>query len=303
MVLALGEKKTIRRFVQRIGDVEMKAALQFAVLALVVLPLLPEGPYGPGGVIRPRGLWSVVLLFSGLNFIGYLVRRAAGEARGYPIAGALGGLVSSTATTLQLSRRSQSEPEHSSALALGTVAACVVLIPRVLVVIMALNQSFAIPAALALGPMFLAGVAIVWIWWRRRRADEAREELPSQANPLELGAAVKMAIAFQVVLILLELARDRFGDAGVFVGAALVGLTDVDALTLSMSRLASEPGMLAIATQALVTGIVSNTVLKSSLALVLGSGPYRRQVVPALLGLGLVGAAGWWIAALTASRV
>jgi uncharacterized membrane protein (DUF4010 family) len=103
--LALAEKSRIQQWVGRIGQVELYAALRFAVLALVVLPLLPEGPYGPHGAIRPRELWSMVLLVSGLDFLGYLARRTAGAERGYGIAGLLGGLVSSTAVTLTFGGR------------------------------------------------------------------------------------------------------------------------------------------------------------------------------------------------------
>ena len=86
-VLALAEKSRIREFIGRIGETGSGAALHFAVLAVVILPLLPTGPFGPGDAIRPRELWTVVLIFSGVNFIGYLARRAVGAERGYGIAG------------------------------------------------------------------------------------------------------------------------------------------------------------------------------------------------------------------------
>ncbi len=107
LVLALAEKSAIQGLIQRIGQKEMEAALRFAVLALVILPLLPEGPYGPLGGVSPRSLWAVVLLFSGLNFLGYIARRAVGEARGYGLTGLLGGLISSTAVTFTFSRQSR----------------------------------------------------------------------------------------------------------------------------------------------------------------------------------------------------
>ncbi len=297
IVLVLGEKDAIRRAVTRIGDVEMKAALQFAVMALVVLPLLPTGPYGPGGAIRPRDLWGVVLLFSALNFIGYLIRRAVGDERGYPVAGALGGIISSTAVTLAFARQSRVEPDRAAPLALGAVAASVVLIPRVLLITTALNERFAVRASMALGPMFLAGAVMVWLWWRRDRTHETPVALPSDANPLALGVAIRMAIAFQIVLVLIEVARTQFGTTGIFAGAALVGLTDVDALTLSMSRLGRESSMAILAAQALLIGIVVNTALKSGLAIVLGAPEFRRRVVPALAVLAVTGAAGWWLTA------
>jgi len=146
--LALAEKSRVRELITRIGETELRAALHFAVLAIVVLPLLPAGPYGPGGAIRPRELWSVVLIFSGINFVGYLARRAVGAERGYGITGLLGGLISSTAVTLGFSRQSRAEPEHARGLALGVIAACTVLLGRVLVVTAVLSLS----TALALCP-------------------------------------------------------------------------------------------------------------------------------------------------------
>ncbi len=137
--LALAEKSRIQNLVTRIGDIELRAALRFAVLALVVLPLLPEGPYGPFDAIRPRELWSIVLLFSGLNFLGYLARRTVGPEPGYGITGLLGGLVSSTAVTLSFSRESRSSPKYAVSLALGVLAACTVVIPRVFAITLALS--------------------------------------------------------------------------------------------------------------------------------------------------------------------
>ena len=133
-VVALAEKSRIQGLVRRIGEVELRAALQFAVLALVVLPLLPTGPYGPYDAIRPRDLWTVVLIFSGLNFLGYIARRAIGRERGYGVAGLLGGMVSSTAVTFTFSRESRRSPADAGPLGLGIVAACTVLLARVLVV-------------------------------------------------------------------------------------------------------------------------------------------------------------------------
>jgi uncharacterized membrane protein (DUF4010 family) len=295
VVMALGEKQAIQKFVARIGDQEMRAALKFAVLALVVLPLLPEGPYGPFDAIRPRSLWSVVLLFSGLNFLGYLVRRAAGPARGYSVAGALGGLMSSTAVTLTFARQSRREPQQSAGLALGAVAASVVLVPRVLLLVTALDEQLAIRAAVALSPMFVIGVILVAGFWVGLRNDSDAAALPTDTNPLHLAAAIRMAVAFQLVLIGVELVSARFGTLGVYAGAALVGLTDVDALTVAMSRLARDRAMEATAALALLIGILANTTLKAALALVLGSPSFRWRVGAALAALAALGMVGWWL--------
>jgi uncharacterized membrane protein (DUF4010 family) len=295
-VLLLSEKEAIRGFIKRIGREELLAALRFAVLALVVLPLLPEGPFGPFGGVQPRALWTVVLIFSGVNFAGYLARRALGDTRGYEAMGALGGLVSSTAVTLSFSRQSRVEPGHSAALAAGTIAACTVLLVRVAVMLLVLNAALVPGVTLGIGPMFGVGILLVLIG--HRRASEARPKGAGSEtrNPLRLGSAILMALGFQLVLTFLHLLQGRFGDSGVFASAAFAGLTDMDALTFGMSRLAEDASLLSVAARALVLGAIVNTAFKTSLALVLGSPEYRRLAVPGLLIVAAAGGAGLWIA-------
>jgi uncharacterized membrane protein (DUF4010 family) len=293
VVLALGEKDAIRRFVTRIDDAEMRAALQFAVLALVVLPLLPAGPFGPYDAIRPRLIWTVVLLFSAINFLGYLARKFVGDDHGYWVMGALGGLISSTAVTLSFSRLSRRDPEHTAALSLGVVAACTILVPRVLTITAGLNPQFLPAAALVLVPMFAVGVVSLAHRKGTLRSEPSHPDVASR-NPLDLGHAIRMAIAFQAVMLGIEAARSWFGRAGVVGAAAIAGLTDVDALTLSMARLAAEPDQRAEAAFALGVGVLANTLLKTSLVLFFGSPEFRRRTVPRLaamaaaLGLGLL---------------
>ena len=293
-LLLLGEKEAIRAFVKRIGREEMFAALRFAVLALVVLPLLPEGPFGPLGGIRPRALWTVVLIFSGVNFAGYLARRALGDTRGYLAMGALGGLVSSTAVTLSFSRQSRDEPEHSAALAAGTIAACTVVLLRVVVVLLVLNAALAPRVALGLAPMFAVGLVLIYLGHRREPDGKPTHPSGETRNPLRLGSAIVLALGFQVVLTLLYLFQAQFGDSGVLASAALAGLTDLDAITFGMSGLAENPAMISIAARALVLAAIVNTGFKTALALGLGSPAYRRLAVPGLLVVALAGGAGFW---------
>ncbi len=281
-VLALAEKSRIREFIGRIGETELRAALHFAVLAVVILPLLPTGPFGPGDAIRPRELWTVVLIFSGVNFIGYLARRAIGAERGYGIAGMLGGLVSSTAVTLSFSRQSRLTPAYARGLALGVIAACTVLLPRVLTVTFVLNPSVArqlVPYVIA--PVVIAGCFLTYALLRSQPAP-ARAEAREGGNPLRLGTAIQMALAFQLVLLAVPTAEHFWGSAGVLGSAAVLGLTDMDALTYSMSRLGATTGDAPLAARAIAIGLLSNTVLKLALALGLGSPGFRR---PAALGL------------------
>ena len=139
-VLVLAEKPLLHGFVARLDEPTMLAAARFAVMSVVILPLLPEGPFGPGPGIRPRELWMLVLLFSGMSFVGYIAQRMTGAA-GYPLTGLLGGLVSSTSVTLTFARLSKSHPNQDGPLATGAVAASTVLFFRVAVAVAVLNAS------------------------------------------------------------------------------------------------------------------------------------------------------------------
>ena len=293
MVLALREKSLIHNFVLRIGEPEFRAALQFSVLALVLLPILPPGPYGPLGGLRPRALWGVGLLFSGLNFVGYLARRIVGPAHAYGVTGLLGGLVSSTAVTLGFSRQSRKAPALGTALALGTLAACTVLLFRVAVVTLVLSPPVAAALVWFLVPPVLIGVGFVVVALRRRTIGSSPEAMEPSRSPLQLGSAMKMAVAFQVALMAVVFVQQVWGATGVLTTAAFLGLTDMDALTLSMSRLGQQ-GEVSLAARAIAVGILSNTGLKLGLA-ASGSPDYRRVGVAGLLALGAGSALGLWL--------
>lgn len=296
IVLALSEKDRLRQLVSRIGGEELHAGLQFAVLALVVLPLLPTGTYGPLGGIRPRALWSVVLLFSGLNFLGYLARRAAGVERGYGVTGILGGLVSSTAVAFQFSRQSRDDESLGAGLAIGAVGASVVLLPRVLLISTVLNASVALALLPLLAVPIVAGaVLVVFAFARNWGAGEASPVAHETRSPLRLWSAIKMAIAFQVALMAIALVRTYLGSAGVLASAGLLGLTDLDALTLAMNRLGDSADLIRLGARAIAIGIIANGVLKSVLALSLGRGEYRRLATVGLVVLTLASVVSLWI--------
>lgn len=278
-VLALSEKSRLHWLVRRLTEAELRAALQFAVLALVVLPLLPTGPFGGVLAIRPRSLWTVVLFFCGLNFVGFLARRAAGPGVGVIGTGMLGGLVSSTGVTLEFSRKSRSEESLHAPLAYGVAGACLVLIPRVVIVSAVFNADVAARLAAILALPAVCGALIVGVGLSRLRRGEPAGLAPAE-SPLRLAMAIKMAVAFQASLSLIAVVS-RWGTAGLYPTAAALGLTDMDALTVSMSRVdAAVPPH--IAAQAIAVGVVANTIAKLSLAGVLGVGRFRRVAVASL---------------------
>jgi uncharacterized membrane protein (DUF4010 family) len=290
VVLMLREKARLHWLVRQLEEPALRAGFQFAVLAVVVLPLLPTGPLFGGLAIQPRELWAIVLLFSGLNFAGFVARRIVGASRGLGITGALGGLVSSTAVTFSFSRQSRTDIELGAPLARGVIAACTVLVPRVLVV----SAIFSPPVALRLLPMlvpaFLVGVASVAIGWR---ADGGASDAPIVAdeNPLQLGAAIRMAVAFQVAILLIAFVQRAWGTTGVYTTAAVLGITDVDALTVSMSR--PEAVLTAgTAAHAIAIGVLASTLLKLAVAVALGRLTFRRRAVIGLASLAAGSAVG-----------
>jgi uncharacterized membrane protein (DUF4010 family) len=299
VVLALREKTRLQHLVRHIGEVELRAALEFAVLALVVLPLLPEGPYGPLGGIRPRVLWILVLLFSGLSFVGYLAQKMAGPRLGYPIAGLLGGIVSSTAVTLHFARQSRSQPAAAVPLAAGVLGSCTVLLPRVAIVSGILNPTVAAVLLPFLALPAVVGVALVARALTRRDAPQAAAG-DTTRSPLRFGPAVRMALLFQVVLMAMVFIRARFGSPGVIASAALLGLTDMDALVVSMTSMGTAPGTAQLAAQAIAVGILSNTVFKLGIALGVGGGGFRWRAGAGLAALALATGAGLWY--LTSTR-
>lgn len=288
-VVALNEKATIHGTLQRIESAELRGALYFAVLALVILPVLPNQSYGPLGGLNPRSLWTVVLIFSGLNYLGYVARRIVGPSHGYAVAGALGGLISSTAVTMNFARRSRELPGVEAPLGIGVVAASTVQLPRVLV----LSTILTPPVALALLPILLpaivAGAALVG-WWLSRSA-LARTDGPQPVSeghsPLGVVSAIRLALVFQATLMGVEFVRTTFGATGIIASAALLGLTDTDALTLAMNRLGRDPSSTALAATAIGVGVLSNALVKGVLAAALGSPGFRRVALTGLATLAL----------------
>ena len=280
-MLLLVEKTRLHALVKRIDDVGLRAGARFAVMALVVLPLLPEGPYGPLGGIRPRELWALVLFFSGLSFVGYAARSLLGSRRGYFVTGLLGGMVSSTQVTFTFARSSRTDRAADLSLAFGAVAANAMLYPRVLVATSILNASVLGPLIpYLLAPGVVAALAAVAGALRRQTRTAAPDVTPQ--NPLQLTQALQMALLFQGVLMAVHLMHEIWGASGVMTSAAVLGLTDVDALTLSMTREVALTVSPKAAATGIAIGVLTNTGMKLALALLLGSRRFRLVAGSAL---------------------
>lgn len=289
-VLLLVEKSRLHALVEHLGDEELRAGARFAVMAVVVLPLLPRGPFGPLGGVKPQELWLLVLFFTGLSFLGYVARRLVGPAHGYPLTGALAGIISSTNATFTFARLSRMRQQPGGTLATGAIAACTVLFPRVLIATSVLDTRVAWALVPYLAAPFLVGLVVVALWLR---TDEGGGPLEGEAaNPLQVWPALQMAATFQVVLFAVALVRGWFGEGGLLATGAVLGLTDVDALTISMTKSVATGISPDTAARAISVGVVANNVMKATLAVVVGDRGFavRAGSVLAVMAVALAAA-------------
>ncbi len=291
-MLLLALKGWLHNLARHIEASDVEATLKFAIITLIVLPLVPNTNFGPEGleVINPYKTWLMVVLIAGLNFLGYVLVKVVGREHGLGITGLLGGLVSSTAVTLSFSQRSRVEPGLAAVLALAILLAWTVMFFRVVLEVGVVNISLA--RDLALGMMLMGGVslAICFLLWRRGRSMETAEVEPGR-NPFELGDAIKFGALFAVVIFAASAAQAYFGDTGLYLAGALAGLTDVDAIALSMANLAQQdPASSAAAARTIVIAVISNTMVKCGMAIWLGAPSMRRTMIPITGALALAGA-------------
>jgi uncharacterized membrane protein (DUF4010 family) len=292
MVL-LGFKHVIHQWTSEITARDIRATLQFAAISGVILPLVPNRDMGPHGAFNPYSTWLMVVLISGLGFAGYIAIRLIGARAGILLTGVLGGLASSTASTLAFSRRSRADPAMSAHYALAVVAACTVALPRVLVATALINREFAMTLILPFAGMALPGIIFAGFVWLRRRPEHKQGDTPELGNPLSLSTAIKFAALYAVISFAVKVIREQGWTQSLLPLSFVSGLTDMDAITLSIARDPStEPGMASLAAQAVILAAVSNTLLKAGLAIGLGA-PGLKLRVALVLGLTAVIGVTW----------
>lgn len=296
-MLLLALKGWLHSLAKKIEPSDVEATLKFAIITLLILPLVPNTNFGPEEleVINPYKTWLMVVLIAGLNFIGYILVKVVGREHGLVITGLLGGLISSTAVTLSFSQRSRVEPSLASVFMLTILMAWTIMFFRVLVVVGAVNFQLAkslLPGILLMG---LVSLGISLLLWRRGRK-KVVAEIESGSNPFELGGAIKFGVLFTVVIFLASAAQNYFGDTGLYAAGALAGLTDVDAIALSMANLAqTDTESINAAAQTIVIAVISNTLVKSGMVFWLGAPSMRKTIWPIALILTFSGAAAVYL--------
>ncbi|MCP4870295.1 MAG: MgtC/SapB family protein [Proteobacteria bacterium] len=290
LVLAL--KRPLHGAIAKLGDEDVLAGLQLLFATFIVLPLLPRSAIDPWGALVPYDLWWLVILIASISLVGYIAVRTLGETRGHSASGFFGGLVSSTAVTVALARRSKEAPEQWRVLGIGVLLAWTTMGVRVLVEVAVVEPSLlrmlTVPVLAATVPV----AAVAGLQLRAVQASNGSEEpvRPQLNNPFSLWFGIRFAALFAAVLLAVRLAEVYASSSGVLAVAALAGATDVDAITLSLAQSAGTDLTPLIASVGILLAVIANTAVKLGIAAMLG-GPRFRRVVATAAAASVLGAA------------
>ncbi|MCX6839078.1 MAG: MgtC/SapB family protein [Verrucomicrobia bacterium] len=283
VMVLLQSKKPLHAMVRRIGEDDLREIARLVLLGLVILPALPNREMGYLDVLNPFAIWLMVVLIVGISLAAYLAGKFLSGTKGTALTGILGGLISSTATTASLARRSRDHGACGISLAAITLIASAIVFVRVIV-----EVAIAAPAHLQkmlpplMAMMFWFGLVAAIV---HRISEKSGKHVADESPPSELKSAVIFGLLYAVVLLVVAAAREHFGDSGLYIAAAISGLTDMDAITLSTSRLVSTASLdTSTAWRMIIVGGMANMLFKAGLVLVLGA---RAFIKPVLLGMGV----------------
>jgi uncharacterized membrane protein (DUF4010 family) len=277
LAVLLHSKRPLHNFARAMGERDMRAMMQFVLLSLVILPVLPNKDLGPYAVWNPFKLWLMVVLIVGISLGGYIAYKLFGARAGALLGGVIGGLVSSTATTVSYARRTGSDAAIASLSAFVIMTASCISIVRVLVEIGAVaprqlgGMAWPIVAMLAVCTL----IALALYFPSRRQA----AKMPEQKNPAELKPAFVFGALYALVLLAVAAAKQHFGSAGLYVVGIISGLTDLDAITLSTGTLADSNKIeVRIAWRVILIAVLSNFLFKFGIVAALGSAALTKRV-------------------------
>lgn len=288
IALLLSLKQDLHGALRRLSEAELSGALKLLFISLVLLPALPNQGYGPWQAFNPYATWWMVVLIAGIGFAAYVAVRLIGTRHGLVVSALLGGLVSSTAMTITLARL-RNGPSLRALLACGLLATSALMFPRVLLEVGIVNPQLLSPLLLPLGLAMLVYSAGAFFYYRAAGRELIGNVEAPLKNPFELGPALRFALLLVVVLFLVEAAQHWLGDVGIYLVSLLSGMTDVDAITLSLAR--SARGELAgeIAIRGIYLAAFANSLVKAVLIMLIGGRELALRTLPVMLAGMLLG--------------
>jgi uncharacterized membrane protein (DUF4010 family) len=257
----LGLKPMLHSWLEQMEQRELYAIFKMLLISVVLLPILPDKGYGPWQALNPYEIWLLVVLIAGISFAGYFAVKLAGSQRGIVITGLFGGLASSTAVTLSFAKLGRQNLTAQSLLAAGVILAAGTMFPRMLLEVSVVNRELLSSlSAPLLGMMMVSYLAVPLLLFSIDR--EHQMHAVTIKNPFELLPALKFGLLLVVVMLAAKWFQQWFGDAGLYAVAAISGISDVDAITLSVARLARSELDQTVAVQAFVIAACVNTIVK-----------------------------------------
>lgn len=281
----LGFKPRLHAMLQQIDGPELRAILQLVLISAVILPLLPRSGFGPWAVLNPYELWLMVVLISAIGFTGHFAVRLVGAQRGVLLTGLFAGLASSTALTLTLSRAAREQSAFTPVFAAAIITASTTMFPRMLLLVGAVAPSMLAGLYLPIGGLTAAGLLASLVLIHRSRAVDGESVNPPMQRPFELTTALQFAVILAVVMVAAEALRRVAGEAGIYTIALVSGLTDVDAITLSLTRMTEDRLSIEIAQQGVILAALANTSVKLALGMSIGGARMTRLLLPSMGGV------------------
>ena len=296
MVVLLSSKFKLQQVIGQISHEELYDFIRFVVIALLLFPFLPDETYGPYDVINPREIGWVIIVTSGVGLAGYLLMRVLGAHKGILLTGIIGGLVSSTAVTWVFSKKSKESPTLSAYCAIAILAASSIMVIRVMIWIFIFNRDLFVDLALPLILVFVAALGVTLLFFIKNKADKKVDADIDPGKPLNLKAAVVFGVLYTIITIAVAYANNVFGEEGIYVASGIAGLSDVDAITISVSKLAIGSISALSAQNAILIATISNTLVKMGIAIATGSNELRKYIfigygtifVAALIGFAIM---------------
>ena len=294
-------KEKLHNIARKIDATELVAMVEFALIAFVILPFLPNQNYSPSdipgisqifqslgatpefltqlNVLNPHNIWLMIIFIAGINLAGYFLVKLFGTKKGYELTGLVGGLISSTAVTISMSQESK-QKQNINPLLIATILSSSVMFARVIFEVAILNYKILPALTIPLGSMILTSIFIATILHRKKDQQKTPQEKDTTSQPFALLPAIQFGIFFALILLVSKIAQLLFGSTGIYATSILSGLADVDAITLTMSNLSAAGSISTLtATTAIILAVASNTLVKAGIAYWFGTKNFGTKIL------------------------